>query len=62
MQGKRKMIYVPRQLDEEVRSWVETYREVERDIDVLSEACTERLLKKKNEARGEKKAKKGKAR
>ena len=60
MEGKRKMVYVPRQLEEEVRSWVETYREVERDIDVLSEGCTERLLKKKNEARGEKKAKKAK--
>jgi len=62
VEGKRKMVYVPRSLEEEVRSWVETYREVERHIDVLSQGCMERLLNKKKERRAERAAGKGKAR
>jgi len=50
---KRTMVYVPRSVEEEVRSWVETYRELEGRIDVLSQGCMERLFKNKKEARGE---------
>jgi len=54
------MVYVPQQLEEQVRAWVKTYREVEGHIDVVSEACMERLLKKKDELSRQKKGKRGK--
>ena len=60
LRGKRKMVYVPQQLEEQVRAWVKTYREVEGHIDVVSEACMERLLKKKDELSRQKKGKRGK--
>jgi len=51
VEGKRKMIYVPRSMEEVVRAWVETYREVERQIELLSESCMERVLKEKKSRR-----------
>ena len=54
MEGKRKMIYVPRSMEERVRAWVETHRDVERQIELLSESCMERLLKEKKRIREDK--------
>ena len=51
VEGKRKMIYVPRSMEEVVRAWVETYREVERQIELLSESCMERVLKEQKSRR-----------
>jgi len=53
MEGKRKMIYVPRSMEERARAWVETYREVERQIELLSESCMERVLKEKKKIRAD---------
>ena len=44
---ERKMVYIPSQMEAEVRSWVEAYREVEALIDELSQARLERLLRDK---------------
>jgi len=44
---QRKMIYIPPQMEADVRSWVEPYRELEALIDELSQARMERLLRDK---------------
>ena len=49
---KRKMICVPRRLEDAVRSWVEVHREVDRLIARVSQACLQRFLKEKK--RGQK--------
>jgi hypothetical protein len=50
--GKRRMVYVPQDLEEEVRARVEAYREVERLTESVSGACLDRVLDKKRERRG----------
>ena len=52
LEGKRRMVYIPADLEEEVSRRVEAYREVERLTDVVSAACVERVLKKKRERAG----------
>ena len=47
--GKRRMIYVPADMEEEVRRRVAAYREVDRLTESVSGACVERVLKKKRE-------------
>lgn len=49
IEGKRRMVYIPAQLEEEVRRRVEAYREVERLTQVVSEACVNRVLERKRE-------------
>lgn len=49
LQGKRRMVYIPAELEEEVRRRVAAYREVERLTDVVSAACVDRVLEKKRE-------------
>ena len=39
----RKMIYVPRALEDTVAQWVQTCRQVEQCLDEISAACLERL-------------------
>lgn len=51
--GKRTMIYVPRDLEEEVRRRVEAYREVERLTEAVSGACLDRVLDQKREGKGD---------
>jgi len=46
-QSARKMICVPKQYEEQVRSSVDTYREAMRLIDIVSDACLERLVRLK---------------
>lgn len=56
--GKRKMIFVPGDLEEKVRLWVRQGRETEKRLDALSEASTEAFLKEKEKraaVRGKKK-------
>ena len=45
----RKMIYVPRALEETVRSWVDTHRTVEALVERISQGCLDRFLKAKQE-------------
>ncbi len=47
--GRRRMIYIPQDMEEEVRRRVEAYREVERLAEVVSGACLERVLARKRE-------------
>jgi len=47
--GKRKMIYVPRELEERIRTWVKTYKQGIRLIDIISESSLNRLVKWKKE-------------
>jgi hypothetical protein len=47
---QRKMIYVPRALEETVRRWIETGQEVDELLDAISQQCLERFLAKKKEA------------
>lgn len=47
IEDKRRMVYIPADMEEEVRSRVEAYREVERLTQVVSEACVNRVLEGK---------------
>lgn len=53
MEGKRRMLYIPPELEEEVRGRVAAYREVERLTTVVSEACVGRMLKRKRERKSD---------
>jgi Family of unknown function (DUF6788) len=46
---QRKMIYIPRALEDVVRRWVETGQEVDGLLDAISQHCLEALLAKKKE-------------
>ena len=47
--GKRRMVYIPPELEEAVRRQVGAYREAEQLTQVVSEACVGRVLKQKRE-------------
>ena len=49
IEGKRRMVYIPAHLEDEVRRRVEAYREVQRLTQVVSEACVNRVLERKRE-------------
>lgn len=49
VEGRRRMVYIPPELEEEVRQRVAAYREVERLTEVVSEACVSRVLQRKRE-------------
>jgi hypothetical protein len=44
---QRKMIYVPRELEERVREWVQSSQEVDRLLELVSQSCLEQLLRTK---------------
>jgi hypothetical protein len=46
-QSNRKMICVPKQYEEQVRSSVNTYKEAMRLMDIVSDSCLERLIRSK---------------
>ena len=47
VQGERRMVYIPPELEEAVRCGVGAYREVERLTHAVSEACVHRVLAQK---------------
>jgi hypothetical protein len=49
VEGRRRMIYIPDELAEEVHRRVAAYREVEQLTEVVSAACVNRVLKRKRE-------------
>ena len=51
VEGKRRMVYIPADLELEVRQRVGAYRELERLTDVVSEACVQRVLERKRESK-----------
>ena len=50
---KRKMIHVPRSLEETARQWVATYQEAGRLMDEVSARCLQQFLVKKERVKGE---------
>ena len=40
--GVRKMICVPRQAEKDILEWVNTYKEISKQIDIISQQCLER--------------------
>jgi hypothetical protein len=48
---KRKMIHVPQSLEAQVRQWVDTYQEVWRLMEKVSEACYRRFFQEKQRIR-----------
>lgn len=53
LEGKRRMVYVPPELEDEVRARVAAYREVERLTDVVSTACVKRVMERKRERKSD---------
>ena len=53
VEGKRRMVYVPPELEDEVRARVAAYREAERLTDVVSAACVNRVLERKRERKSD---------
>lgn len=49
IEGKRRMVYIPAPLEEEVRRRADAYCEVQRLTQVVSEACVNRVLERKRE-------------
>jgi hypothetical protein len=49
IEGKRRLVYIPPELEEEVRPQVGAYREAEQLTRVVSEACVGRVLTQKRE-------------
>jgi len=54
IEGKRRMVYIPSQLEEAVSRRVDAHREVQRLTREVSEACVERVLAEKEKAKGKK--------
>jgi hypothetical protein len=53
VEGKRRMVYIPPELEEEVRGRVGAYREVEQLTEVVSAACVNRVLERKRERKSD---------
>jgi hypothetical protein len=53
VEGRRRMVYVPPELEDEVRKRVAAYREVEHLTDVVSAACVDRVLERKRERKSD---------
>ena len=51
VKGKRRMIYVPAKLESWVRAQVDVYREAQGLLAAVSNACLERMLERKSEAK-----------
>jgi len=53
VEGERRMVYIPPEMEEEVRGRVAAYREVEALTAVVSAACMNRVLKRKRERKSD---------
>ena len=53
VEGKRRMVYIPDELQEEVRRRVAAYREVQQLTEVVSAACVNRVLERKRERKSD---------
>lgn len=47
----RKMIHIPKSMEEEVTAWVRNYEDTKGWINEISQSCLKRLLKEKSERR-----------
>jgi hypothetical protein len=48
--GERSLVYIPAELEQTVRQWVDTARELHDLLDLVSEHCYQRLLREKQQA------------
>jgi hypothetical protein len=55
VEKNRKLIYIPSELETQAREWVQSSQEIDRLLDLVSQACLEQLLRKKQEASAERK-------
>lgn len=46
---RRKMIYIPGELEQRVREWVQSSQEIDRLLELVSGSCLEQLLRQKRE-------------
>lgn len=46
---QRKMIYIPGELEQRVREWVQSSQEIDRLLELVSQSCLEQLLQNKQE-------------
>src|SRR5437870_5150761 len=53
---RRKMIYVPPELEPRVREWVASSQEIDRLLEIVSQSCLEQVLKSKRERAGPRRA------
>ena len=44
---QRKMIYIPSELEQQVREWVQSSQEIDRLLELMSQSCLEQLLQTK---------------
>ena len=44
---QRKMIYIPSELEQQVREWVQSSQEIDRLLELVSQSCLEQLLQTK---------------
>jgi hypothetical protein len=51
LEGRRRLVYIPPELEAEVRQRVGAYREVERLTQVVSAACVDRVLERKRKGK-----------
>ncbi|HVP41133.1 MAG TPA: DUF6788 family protein, partial [Candidatus Krumholzibacteriaceae bacterium] len=49
--GARKMICIPRQWEQDVIEWVNTYKEITKQVDLVSQQCLERFTTSAKEGR-----------
>jgi hypothetical protein len=52
---RRKMIYIPSELEQRVREWVQSSQEIDRLLELVSQSCLEQLLQKKQEVPAQRK-------
>lgn len=45
----RRMIHIPRSMEEEVTSWVKNYQDATKWMEEISQSCLDRFLKEKSE-------------
>ena len=44
---QRKLIYIPQEMEERVREWVQTSQEIEQLLELISQSCLEQILREK---------------
>lgn len=54
LEGKRRMVYIPPELEQEVRERVAAYREVETLTESVSTSCVDRILAHKQQRKQDK--------
>ena len=54
--GKRAMVYIPPDLEQIVREWVQNARELDQLLHLISEHCFQQLLREKEQTMGSKRS------